>query len=72
MKVFVIENNTVTNIITINDNDNPADWGAVQLTSHVDFTAIGDTIIDGVSVEGAIREEQHNDSIQVIIENPPQ
>lgn len=68
MRVFVIENNIVTNIIAIDDNADPTDWGAVQLNSSIDFTAIGDTIVDGVSVEAAIREAEHN----ALLENPPQ
>lgn len=67
MKAFVIENNIVVNIIAVDDDANPADWGAVQLTSHIDFTRIGDTIVDGASVEGATREADYNE----MIANPP-
>jgi hypothetical protein len=69
MKAFVLENNLVVNIIEIDDNDTPSNWGAVQLTSLVDFTAIGDTIVDGVSVEAATREADYQ---AALVSQPPE
>jgi hypothetical protein len=69
MKAFVLENNIVVNIISLDDDVNPADWGAVQLNSLIDFTAIGDTIVNGVSVEAATREADYQ---AALVSQPPE
>jgi len=59
MKAHVVENGIVVNVINVEPNTDLTPFNAVKLSQ---FTAIGDTVVDGESVEGAEREDQYKRS----------
>lgn len=57
MRVHVVENNSVTNIIEVSSDANLSDFNAMDLGA---FAEIGDTVTDGVSVQASERESAYN------------
>lgn len=59
MRVYVVENSRVTNIIEVSEGANLSDFNAMDLGL---FAKVGDTVSDGASVEAADREIAYNTS----------
>lgn len=57
MRVHVVENNSVTNIIEVASDANLSDFSAMDLGA---FAQVGDTVTDGVSVQASERESAYN------------